>query len=217
MDIIGKIIELRKSKGLTQSLMAEKLGIAPNNYGKIEKGHTELSVSRLNQIADILNVSLSELLIGEQQATHNEERLKELEVYLNHWKELAETRNERLKILSRHLEGYKEILTENLWEILYLKIQDRYPEGVGVPLELAKIMTNSTPSDSIRPMISMLSPDELRQVFRGVIWNDDVLCYAIREGLLGEEGKVFRQYQIEFDKERDEAYKKRMGLSKSQD
>lgn len=42
--------------------MAEKIGIALNNYSKIERGITELSIKRLEQIAEIFSVTLAELL-----------------------------------------------------------------------------------------------------------------------------------------------------------
>lgn len=184
MDIMEKIIELRKSKGLTQSLMAEKLGIAPNNYGKIEKGHTELSVSRLNQIADILNVSLSELLIGEKQATHNEERLKELEVYLNHWKELAEERGKKNKSLEKSLKGITEILLEELEERAFLWIQGTNKED--------HVNVKSLKWHQLITILKVLEPNQLCQFYLESIRNSPLLVYAINENLLGEEGEIIK-------------------------
>jgi transcriptional regulator with XRE-family HTH domain len=42
--------------------MAEKMNIALLNYGKIERGVTELSVKRLYEIADILDVNVLEII-----------------------------------------------------------------------------------------------------------------------------------------------------------
>ena len=193
MDIIGKIIELRKSKGITQSLMAEKLGIAPNNYGKIEKGHTELSVSRLNQIADILNVSLSELLIGEPQATHNEERLKEQEVYLNHWKELAEERGKKNKSLEKSLKDIKEILLEELEERAFLWIQGK-EKGDHVNVKSLKWHQLIT-------ILKVLEPHQLYQFYLESIRYSPLLVYAISENLLGEEGEIIKDATNDMFKE----------------
>jgi len=59
---IERITQYRKAKGLTQKQMADKLGIASVNYGKIENGKTELTLSRLTRIANVLDVNLITLL-----------------------------------------------------------------------------------------------------------------------------------------------------------
>ena len=85
---IQRIVDYRKAKGLTQSQMADKLNIAQVNYSKIETGKTELTLSRLIRIANILEVDLITLLwpdykeINEFQTLKNEhfklKRLNEL-------------------------------------------------------------------------------------------------------------------------------------------
>ncbi len=53
-----EIKTLREARGITQAAMAEKLGVAHNNYGKIERGEIKLSVERLKEIIDIFNISM---------------------------------------------------------------------------------------------------------------------------------------------------------------
>jgi transcriptional regulator with XRE-family HTH domain len=53
---------MRTVKGLSQEDMAEKLGISPNGYGKIERGETDIQWSRLEQIAEVLGITVKELL-----------------------------------------------------------------------------------------------------------------------------------------------------------
>ena len=48
-----KISELRQSSGVTQSELAQKIGVSQGFIGSIEKGD-KLSLSRLQQILDIL-------------------------------------------------------------------------------------------------------------------------------------------------------------------
>lgn len=62
MSPAKRIREIRLSKNLSQAELAEKIGIAVQNYWKIEKGITDLTLSRLNKIADALEVPLAELL-----------------------------------------------------------------------------------------------------------------------------------------------------------
>lgn len=54
---IGLMIKyLRKSSGLTQTALSEKVGISYQQVQKYEKGASELTLSRLRQLADALDV-----------------------------------------------------------------------------------------------------------------------------------------------------------------
>lgn len=55
---------IRNKKGMSQKDMADKLKFAQNNYSKIERGLVELTVNRLYEIAEILGVSVFQILIG---------------------------------------------------------------------------------------------------------------------------------------------------------
>ena len=78
MEIFERIKLLREAKGLSQADIAANLEIASQNYWKIEKGKTELTVSRLEQIARILGVSVIELLTGEAQKVEDIEEVERL-------------------------------------------------------------------------------------------------------------------------------------------
>lgn len=62
MNTLALIKKLRKDKGMTQLDVAEKLNMSQSAYLQIEKGATELTVSRLGQIAKILGVPLYSLM-----------------------------------------------------------------------------------------------------------------------------------------------------------
>jgi transcriptional regulator with XRE-family HTH domain len=56
-ETIGyRIRKLRESKDFSQENMAGELGISTSAYSKIERGVTDTSVGRLNEIAKILEV-----------------------------------------------------------------------------------------------------------------------------------------------------------------
>ena len=58
---IGKRLEqLRKSYGLSQIELAEKVGISFQQIQKYEKGITRISVYRLQQISDALGIRITE-------------------------------------------------------------------------------------------------------------------------------------------------------------
>jgi len=58
----NKIKYFRLLKGYSQEKMAELLGISPKSYGNIERNITDVNLSRLQQIADTLEISLPRLL-----------------------------------------------------------------------------------------------------------------------------------------------------------
>lgn len=77
MNTIENIQRIRSEKRLSQAEMAEKLGMAQNNYGKIERGITELTVERLYKIAEILGTTPVELLGFENSKLEEKEEIKE--------------------------------------------------------------------------------------------------------------------------------------------
>lgn len=56
------IRQLREERKFSQEEMAEKLGISKNGYGKIERGESDIKLTRLVQIADILDIDVVEIM-----------------------------------------------------------------------------------------------------------------------------------------------------------
>lgn len=56
-----KIRFLRLNKSWSQETMAEKLEMSPNGYGSIERGETNVQLSRVLQIAQLFDISIAEL------------------------------------------------------------------------------------------------------------------------------------------------------------
>ena len=48
--IIQMLIELREQHGLTQTAMADKIGMARNNYSRLESGKHQISLPKLAEI-----------------------------------------------------------------------------------------------------------------------------------------------------------------------
>ena len=64
---IGKFIsKLRKEKNLTQSNLAEQLGVSTNAVSKWERGICLMDMSLLKPLSELLDVSINELLYGEK-------------------------------------------------------------------------------------------------------------------------------------------------------
>lgn len=61
-NLSERIRQVRLQKGLSQENMADMLGLSTTAYGDLERGRTELSVSRLENISKLLEIPLPELL-----------------------------------------------------------------------------------------------------------------------------------------------------------
>ena len=66
MSVGEKIKEIRKSKGLTQKQLAEKIGIAEITIRKYEKGERQPSTEQLVSIVNALEVPVSQLMSNDE-------------------------------------------------------------------------------------------------------------------------------------------------------
>lgn len=81
MNTIGeKIRYFRKLKGLSQEDLAHELDISLTAYSKIERNITDVSFSRLTQVADVLKVSLLDLLIADQNYISLKDEIQQLKL-----------------------------------------------------------------------------------------------------------------------------------------
>ena len=71
-DLAKNIKSLRRQKGWSQNDFATRLGISVPAFSKIENGITDLHLSRVSSIADVLDISLTELLFDNQELAINE-------------------------------------------------------------------------------------------------------------------------------------------------
>lgn len=62
MKTQDKIRAISTQQKISQEQMAERLDLTPQAYLKIESGKTKLSLDRIQQIAQILNIDVTELI-----------------------------------------------------------------------------------------------------------------------------------------------------------
>ena len=118
-QVIKRIISIRTKKGFTLENMADELDITPASYRKIETGQTSLSVARMFCIAEILKVSLADLLeIGNDtfQQTNNENATgyqQKIENFYQENKEVYEkllkSKDEQISLLKSMLENMNKL------------------------------------------------------------------------------------------------------------
>lgn len=61
-----KLIEARKSKGLSQQQLAERLCMDVSNYNRREKGQSKVSPSEWEKLANLLEVSVEDIFESEE-------------------------------------------------------------------------------------------------------------------------------------------------------
>lgn len=75
---LGKFIaERRKNKNLTQEDIADKLGITSQSVSKWERGINSPDISFLSDLGEILEVSIEELLQGEESSSKEQKKSHE--------------------------------------------------------------------------------------------------------------------------------------------
>jgi transcriptional regulator with XRE-family HTH domain len=60
--VLVKLKEIRKEKGYSHDFIAHELEISQAAYSKLEKNETKLTVERLYKLAEILEVTIGDLL-----------------------------------------------------------------------------------------------------------------------------------------------------------
>lgn len=63
-DFANRIRHIRQIKGYSQDYVSMKIGISLSAYSKIERGTTDPSLSRMLQIADVLDIDLGQIQIS---------------------------------------------------------------------------------------------------------------------------------------------------------
>lgn len=71
MSIGENIKKLRELKNFTQQYVADQLNLSLSGYGKIERNETDISISRLNEIASVLGVDVNTILSFDEKHVFN--------------------------------------------------------------------------------------------------------------------------------------------------
>ena len=71
MHIGQKIKKLRELKNLTQSHLADELGVTQSTYSKMEQGEIEVPYSRLEKIAELLGMKPEDVIAFNESMVFN--------------------------------------------------------------------------------------------------------------------------------------------------
>lgn len=105
--IIQRILAARNLKGYSYENMAEELKLSVSAYRKIETGETKLTVERLYQISEILEISIAELLDIKTERIFNQDIKESSYINVEHiyqdnkdiYEKLIESKDEQIALL----------------------------------------------------------------------------------------------------------------------
>jgi transcriptional regulator with XRE-family HTH domain len=112
MHIHEKICLLRKVKGWTQEEMAEKLQMSLHGYANIERGDTDVQLSRIEQISQVFGIELKDLINFDGKSVLN--NIASSECHFNNYAATS-------KSCEHELEKCQLIIEQQAKEIGYLK------------------------------------------------------------------------------------------------
>ena len=125
MELSEKIKELRKKRDWSQEIVANKLNISLNSYGALERGETDIKLSRLEELARIFEADISFFFINDSEKTSRRKgdmnrRLDDITVEDYHLLEIEKYKLERdleINTLAETIERLKAILIEKKHQI----------------------------------------------------------------------------------------------------
>lgn len=121
------IKSIRVSKNITQTDLADKLGMSQNGYSKVERGLTEITIEKLKEIANALDVHYLELLgkgsgLETNRLIMAEERVEELEKAMQvKEKHYIDTINDNQNRSEKRINDLERIIESQTETILLLK------------------------------------------------------------------------------------------------
>lgn len=123
--VYKNIKDLRELNRFSMAEMAASLNISPSSYFQLEKGNSKATIERLEEIAQILGVSLSHL-IGSEESMEEAKRITELEIELEEKKRLIEILHNSLEVITKFAnqkitEENKRIKNEGIEDLKLLR------------------------------------------------------------------------------------------------
>ena len=127
MELSEKIKELRKKRDWSQEIVANKLNISLNSYGALERGETDIKLSRLEELARIFEVDISFFFINDAEKTSRRKgdmnrHLDDITVEDYHLLEIEKYKLERdleINTLAETIERQKAVLFEKNIKLIF--------------------------------------------------------------------------------------------------
>jgi transcriptional regulator with XRE-family HTH domain len=123
MKVSEQIKFIRTLRGWTQENMAHKLGISTHAYAKIERGETDVNLSRLEQIAQVMEIELPRLLeLNDKNVFNSTGNHIAPQCNFDHW-QVSSSSTEQTEY-QHELEKAHSVIEQQKTEIASLKQQE---------------------------------------------------------------------------------------------
>jgi transcriptional regulator with XRE-family HTH domain len=116
MSLEKNIKKIRRFKNMTQGDVSKQLSISAQAYSKIESGETRLDTDRLQQIAEILGVTVQDIYEFEQNDSNMQSNYNKLNPMVKVVKSTVAPDVDIVELLEKTIEEQKN-------EILFLRNQ----------------------------------------------------------------------------------------------
>lgn len=119
MKIGQNIRKIRELRNLTQEHLAEKLGMSQNGYSKLERDETEMTLSKLMKLAEVLETNFLDLIgFDENKLFFNQTSQDSSNaIMFNHnyeFSELKKQYEERISEQAKEIERLHTLLEKSL-------------------------------------------------------------------------------------------------------
>ncbi|PMD93553.1 hypothetical protein BWI97_18345 [Siphonobacter sp. BAB-5405] len=211
MELTNRIKLARGEKRLTQADMAEKLGITPSFYHKMESRGHKLSIEQVEKIAGALGMSYIELLTyGETPKGSTDQgevaKLVEENQRLNQWL------NERGELLDTYKNKYMQAIEaiQAAIDLHYFEVLIRHPLKNEVDIYIKDENGNKikTAGKTYEP-----SRETELEIYRAVV-NNNIVRSLLKSNLIQKEEHYIEYYNAleKFDQEQYDQTAKEIGF-----
>lgn len=111
-SIKQNILRIRLEHNMSQTKMADALGIARNTYRKLEKGRTKVISDYIQTIADWAGITPEEVVLGDPSDSGIAMLKEERERFNDRIRELTEGYEERMERLRETIDSLNNLLRE---------------------------------------------------------------------------------------------------------
>ncbi|MBO9125484.1 MULTISPECIES: XRE family transcriptional regulator [unclassified Rhizobium] len=164
-----RLKEIRKSKGMTQQQVADALGLHLTNYNKLETGATEMTLTRLEQLSQILHVAPTEFI-----SLHSNTRTVQIKQHIQAgvWSEsFVWPEDAWYEVAIPDDEQFRNV---NLYgaELRGPSMNKRYQDGSAI-IYTSMIETGEQPAFGKRYIVEIERADGLREATIKTLWKDE--------------------------------------------
>jgi transcriptional regulator with XRE-family HTH domain len=169
MGNMMRLKEIRKSRGLKQVEVAAALGIDLTNYNKLENGHTELTLSRMQDLSEILHCAPADFISDRTGFRFVEVRQF---VQAGNWAEsLLWDQEDWYEVAIPDHASYRN-LTLHAAKTRGPSMNKRYPEGSAL-IYTSIIETREKVEAGRRYIIEIERSDGMREATVKTLWQDE--------------------------------------------